>query len=107
MTPTAVVADAPERDRFEVTVAGELAGELAYRRMPGGVAFVHTEIDPAHEGEGLGTVLVRAALDAVRAEGLALHPFCPFVRGYIERHPEYLGLVPAGDREPFGLPGGE
>ena len=54
-------------------------------------------------GEGLGGQLVRAALDSARAEGLSVLPFCPFVRGYIEGHPEYVDLVPADQRKEFGL----
>ena len=48
-------------------------------------------------------MLVRGALDAVKADGLAVLPYCPFVRGYIARHPEYLSLVPASERAEFGL----
>jgi predicted GNAT family acetyltransferase len=65
--------------------------------------FVHTEIDDAFEGRGLGSILVRAALDAARSRGLAVRPDCPFVRGYIARHPEYLDLVPADLRPRVGL----
>ena len=98
-----VVADAPAQNRYEVTVDGELAGFVRYRRKPGSIDLVHTEIDPVHEGEGLGGVLVRAVLDAARAEGLAVLPFCPFARSWIERHPEYVDLVPAGRRAQFRL----
>lgn len=100
------VADAPERDRFEIEVDGVLAGFAQYRRRPGALAFIHTEIDAEHEGEGLGGRLVRAALDAARADGLAVLPFCPFVRGFIDRHREYLDLVPAPRRAEFGLDDG-
>jgi hypothetical protein len=60
------------------------------------VSLIHTEIDPARKGEGVGTLLVKAALDTARAEGLALLPYCPFVQGFIDRHREYLDLVPGG-----------
>jgi predicted GNAT family acetyltransferase len=72
--------------------------------LSGGViAFTHTQIDRRYEGQGLGGVLVRGALDAVKADGLAVLPYCPFVRGYIARHPEYLALVPESERAQFGL----
>jgi predicted GNAT family acetyltransferase len=64
---------------------------------------VHTEIDPRFEGRGLGGKLVSAALDEARADGQIVLPFCPFVNGYIERHPQYADLVPAEYRERFGL----
>jgi predicted GNAT family acetyltransferase len=98
------VADVPERSRFEVRVGGELAGFTEYRRRPGVIAFVHTLIDPRFEGQGLGSQIVRTALDEARSEQLAILPFCPFVRGYIAGHPEYLGLVPEDMRARFDLP---
>ena len=97
------VADNPDRDRYEVRVGGELAGFSQYRRRPPGLAFVHTEIDDRFEGQGLGGRLVSFALDDARARGLAVLPFCPFVKGYVERHPEYLDLVPEEKRGDFGL----
>ena len=30
-------------------------------------------------------------------------PFCPFVNGFIGRHPEYVSLVPETYRAEFGL----
>jgi predicted GNAT family acetyltransferase len=57
--------------------------------------FTHTDIDDAFEGRGLGSTLVRAALDTARERGLAVRPDCPFVRAYVAKHPdEYLDLVP-------------
>lgn len=98
------VHDVPERERFEIEVDGALVGFVQYRRRPSAIAFVHTEIDPGHEGAGLGGVLVSAALEEARREGVGVLPFCPFVRSYIERHPEFLDLVPAERHVDFGLP---
>lgn len=92
------VADAPERERVEITVDGGLAGFVTYRRTPGVIAFLHTEIDDAHQGAGLAGTLVRAALDAARAEGLQVAPYCPYVAGWIARHPDYDDLVPERHR---------
>jgi predicted GNAT family acetyltransferase len=97
------VKDNPGQDRFEITVDGELAGFTVYRRRPGLKAFIHTEVDPSHEGEGLGGKLVAAALDATREAGEEVLPFCPFVNHYISSHPDYLDLVPADMRGRFGL----
>jgi len=94
----------PDRSRFEIQVGGEVAGFSEYRRRPGLIAFVHTLTDPRFEGQGVASQLVRTALIEARAEGLSVLPFCPFVRGYIERHTEYLGLVPEDVRATFGLP---
>jgi len=87
------VADAPERDRYEVTLDGELAGFARYVQRGGRTFFVHTEIDPEFEGHGLGSKLAAGALDAERAAGHTIVPLCPFVRSYIDRHPDFLDLI--------------
>ena len=98
------VVDVPERSRFEVRVDGDVAGYAEYRRRPGLIAFIHTEIDPRFEGQGFASQLVRTALSEARADGLSVLPFCPFVRAYIEVHTEYLDLVPEDVRAKFELP---
>jgi predicted GNAT family acetyltransferase len=97
------VSDNPDEDRFEIRVDGELAGFSQYRQRPAGLAFTHTEIDDRFEGQGLGSRLVSHALDDARERGFAVLPLCPFVRSYIERHSEYLDLVPEAKRGEFGL----
>lgn len=97
------VVDAPAAHRFEVWVDGAPAGFAEYRRRGGAVAFTHTVVEDGYAGGGVGSALVRGALDAVRAEGSSVLPFCPFVRGYIQRHPGYVDLVPAERRAQFGL----
>ena len=99
------VADAAGQQRFEARIDGKLAGYTAYRksRRQGLVAFTHTEVEDEFSGKGVGGELVRHALDAAREDGLAVLPFCPFVNGYISKHPEYLDLVPESHREEFGL----
>jgi uncharacterized protein len=101
--PKVTVADAPERGQFEITVDGQRAGFAAYQRLSKVIAFTHTEIDDSYEGQGLGTRLVSFALDNARGEGLDVLPYCPFVRSWIERHPDYLDLVPERRRSEFGL----
>lgn len=85
--------DLPDAHRFEVRVGDAVAGYVEYRRDGGTTSFVHTLIEPGFEGRGLGSVLARGALDATRAAGRSVRPVCPFVRGWIERHPEYQDLV--------------
>jgi predicted GNAT family acetyltransferase len=102
-TATPTVTDVPARRRFEIAVDGDLAGFVEYRRRPGVISLIHTEIDPSRAGAGLATLLVKAALDAARAQGLAVQPYCPFVQRFIDRHPEYLDLVPANRRAMFAL----
>ena len=95
------VTDNRGKGRFEIAVDGELAGNLSYQRGKGEIALIHTEIEPRFEGQGLGSKLIRGALDQARTEGLAVLPFCPFVRGYIGSHAEYLDLVPEDRRTEF------
>jgi uncharacterized protein len=89
------VADRPNELRYEIEVDGEVAGFLMYRLEPGVIELVHTDVAPKWEGKGVGGALVKGALDDVRARGLKMRPFCPFVRAYIKRHPEYQDLVAA------------
>jgi predicted GNAT family acetyltransferase len=87
------VTDRPAELRYEIEVDGEVAGFLMYRVEPGVLDLVHTDVDPRFEGKGVGAALVQGALDDVRARGLKVRPYCPFVAAYIRRHPEYEGLV--------------
>ncbi|WP_019549720.1 GNAT family N-acetyltransferase [Streptomyces sulphureus] len=87
------VVDAPGANRYEARIGGELAGFAQYVRSPTVVAFIHTEVDPAYEGRGVGSALARAGLDAERAAGHQVVPVCPFVAGWIRKHPEYQALV--------------
>jgi uncharacterized protein len=98
------VVDNPREERFEIRAGEQLAGFTQYRRRPGLIAFVHTEVDPQFEGQGVASRLIKTALDTARAESLAVLPFCPFVRAYIDKHHDYLDLVPADYREHFDLP---
>jgi predicted GNAT family acetyltransferase len=97
------VRDNADERRYEIRADGALAGWLLYGSRPGLIALVHTETVPEFEGKGLGSKLVRGALDDARARGMEVLPFCPFVNGWIERHPEYTDLVPESERERFGL----
>jgi predicted GNAT family acetyltransferase len=91
MEPT--VRDNPEAERYEIRDGDQVLGVAAYHRRGDTMVFTHTEVDPDQGRSGLGSTLVRAALDDVRARGLTVVPRCPFVRGWIERHPEYADLV--------------
>jgi uncharacterized protein len=92
-----------ERHRYAISVDGEQAGFTAYEPHGDLIAFMHTEIDPRFEGQGLGSRLIGQALDDVREQGRSVLPFCPFVRSFIASHGEYTDLVPEQRREAFGL----
>ncbi|GAB4200222.1 MAG: GNAT family N-acetyltransferase [Roseiflexaceae bacterium] len=78
--------------RFETRVAGELA-VAEYVLAPGQIIFTHTEVPEALQGHGIANQLARVALDYARDAGLQVVPRCPFIRAYIQRHPEYQPLV--------------
>lgn len=88
------VSDNPEENRYEARIGGELAGFAVYELRPGSIVFIHTEVDPAFEGHGVGSALVRHSLDEIRAKGeLDVIPLCPFYRAWLTKHPEYDDLV--------------
>ena len=97
------VTNNPAEHRYEVRADGDLAGSTVYRERPGLIVFVHTEIDQRFEGQGLASQLIRTALEDAKDRELQVLPFCPFVNGYIDRHREYVGLVPDAFRARFGL----
>ena len=86
------VRDNRDESRFELEVEDGTA-IAAYRRSEGRIVFTHTEVPEALEGQGIGSALIRGALEQVRAEGLKVVPACSFVRGWIGRHPEAQDLL--------------
>jgi predicted GNAT family acetyltransferase len=94
------VTDVPETERFEARdEAGALAGVLTYQLTGAIIAYTHTKVEPAFEGQGAGSALVRAAMDDARAKNRTVVPICPFVSGWLEKHPEYDKLVARSTRK--------
>jgi predicted GNAT family acetyltransferase len=90
---TDVVNNKPKH-RYELTVDSHIAA--TYYEIAGDViTFVHTEVPPELGGKGIGSKLVKGALDQVRAEGLKVIAQCPFVKAWIDKHPDYAGLLKA------------
>jgi predicted GNAT family acetyltransferase len=92
-TADVVVTNNEAAKRYEVHVAGELAGFTTYLTRDGRVAFTHAEVFPRWEGQGVGSALARGALDDTVAAGDLITPVCPFIVDYISRHPSYLPHV--------------
>ena len=90
------VLDARDAGRYEAYVGDALAAHVTYRLRGSRITFVHTEVDPAFEGRGVGRRLATWALDDVCGRGLAVRPRCPFIAAFIRRHPEYADLVEGG-----------
>jgi uncharacterized protein len=93
-----ITLNEPEH-RYEAHADGELAGFAVFRMQGDRIVFTHTEVDDRFEGQGVGSKLARHALDDVRERGsLRVVPQCPFIRSWIEKHPEYADLVSDEER---------
>ena len=86
------ITDNKQQSRYELPVEGGTA-ILQYMERDGALHLTHTEVPPELEGQGIGGRIVKHALDEAKSRGVKVAPLCPFVRTYIERHPEYKGLV--------------
>ena len=85
------IRDFPARHRYEIEVDGVTAYVL-YRRKPGVITFVHTEVPKELAGKGIGSRLARHVLEAARADGVKVVPTCPFIASWMKKHPEYDDL---------------
>jgi uncharacterized protein len=88
-----VVRRNAERSRYELLVDGEVVGVADYHVDGGTWTFPHTVIAPERRGQGLGAVLVEAALDDVRRAGGTVVPTCWYVAEFIDAHPGYADLL--------------
>ena len=99
-----LVRDNPDRQRYELIdpegdapdggPSGEtVAGFIQYRIRDGRWWLIHTEMGDRHKGTGVASFLVRRTLDDLRERGAIVVPTCPFVGGWIRRHPDYQDLV--------------
>ncbi|MDT0345376.1 GNAT family N-acetyltransferase [Streptomyces litchfieldiae] len=93
MNATASVRDNTDAARFEAWIDGELAGFADYLRAGNLAVYPHTEVREAFEGRGIGSTLARTALDDARSRDLRVLAPCPFISGWLERHPEYHDLA--------------
>jgi predicted GNAT family acetyltransferase len=89
---TDTVQNNPARKRYELAVEGHIAATY-YALSDGVITFIHTEVPKELEGKGIGSRLIKGALDQARAAGLKVIPQCPFVKAYIGKHPEYADLL--------------
>lgn len=98
MPPPYVIHLNESANRFELPLEGQLA-IAEFVRFPGGIDFTHTLVPHELEGRGVGSALVKHALDYAAQQKLQVRASCSFVRTYIARHPAYQPLLaaPAGN----------
>lgn len=83
-----------DQNRYEVWIDGEKVGHADYTRMLGELHFVHTEVDPAHQGKNLASILMKGAVDDVRAHDRGkIKPVCSYVVLWFKKHPEEADLL--------------
>jgi predicted GNAT family acetyltransferase len=83
------VSDNASLQRFELPLPGDELARIDYRRTGDVLWLDHAEVPPAFEGRGVGSQLVRGALELVRARGERVVPVCGFVAAWMRRHPEF------------------
>jgi predicted GNAT family acetyltransferase len=87
------IEDDPQKRRYQVWLGDEFAAYSEYENEPGRIVFTHTVVRPKFEGRGIGSRLAKFAVDDARTRGLRITPICPFIRSWLERHPEYDSIV--------------
>jgi predicted GNAT family acetyltransferase len=92
MTTTIEVRNNTAASRYEITIEGHLA-ESVYTLHGNVISFTHTKVPAELEGRGIASQMAKFALDNAQAKGYQVKPVCPFVKGYIEKHPEYQALL--------------
>lgn len=102
-TQPLIVRDNPDRHRFEIDLGDGSFAFAEYTLPAGKIMFTHTEVPEGHEGHGIGTALIRFALDAARERGLKVIPICPFFAAYMQKHAAVQDLLDQAWRKKFGL----
>ena len=80
------------KNRFELEIDDHMAF-VEYEQSPGAIKLLHTEVPKELGGRGVGSILAKAVLENVRAQGLKVDARCEFMAGYIKKHPEFAGMV--------------
>lgn len=96
------VTDNVDKHRFEVRLGDDVAF-AEYRLKPGQMVLPHTVVPPAFEGKGVASALARHAFAEARARGLMVVPTCPFMAGWVTKHPEAQDIVDPSCRAELGL----
>jgi predicted GNAT family acetyltransferase len=90
---TATVVRNDTQHRYEVWYGDRLAGFAEFRERDNDTVFIHTEVDSEYSGKGLGNALAHSAIEDGIARGRTIVPRCPFIKSWLDRHPEYDAYV--------------
>jgi uncharacterized protein len=101
--PQFAIRDNPDKHRFEIDLGDGSFAIADYNLLHDRIVFTHTEVPPAHAGQGLGTKLIQFALASARTRGLKVIPICPFFAAYIKAHAEEQDLLMPAYRKKLGL----
>lgn len=88
--------DNEAKKQYEYHIDGQIARIEYIKTVNNEIFLTHTEVPEALEGRGIASSIIGKALADVERQGLRLVPLCPFVAGYIQRHPEWKRLVLRG-----------
>ncbi len=97
------VRDNHAEHRFEIDLGGGERAIAEYRLESDTIAFTHTLVPSAHEGQGVGTALIRSALDSARRRGLKVIPACRFFAAYMRKHRDVQDLLTESERDKLDL----
>jgi predicted GNAT family acetyltransferase len=92
---TYTLIDNESKKQYEFHGDG-LVPRIEYIKAQNRIFLAHTEVPVELEGRGIGSEIIRQALQDVEKQDLILVPLCPFVAGYIKKHPEWKKLVLKG-----------
>ncbi|MEV8321333.1 GNAT family N-acetyltransferase [Streptomyces sp. NPDC059900] len=85
------IRDDRARGVLEARADGEVVGKIVYFTLDApepALVPVHTEVQPAHEGEGIAGAMARELYAMAAREAVAIAPLCPYVVKWAERHPQ-------------------
>jgi predicted GNAT family acetyltransferase len=85
------VVNNTEAKRFEIQLGDDIA-RIEYQITGHTITFTHTEVPPAFEGQGIAGKIAKVALEYAKESGYKILPLCPYVKAYIQRHPEYKSI---------------
>jgi uncharacterized protein len=102
-TANITIENNTEKQQYEAKVDGKVVAFAEYRPIGQSIMFTHTEVNEDLEGKGVGSQLIRYALEDTKAKGMTAIPMCPFVKIFIQRHKDFIDVVHPAHRKVFGM----